>query len=357
MNERPKGHCKHGEFILTEGCPDCIQEERERREAEALGESVPEPETEPIIVKVQYFSESTGEPFGREYCYFSLDWLKVGDVVEVPMRDRVQKAVVTATGVPESEIESFRDQVKMIPSGSVFPGAQAPPKTEIEYQAPPELTAAVDKVLEEEGQAPPEDPPGMALVKFQGEDELAVRKLFQEGVRLRNFAQVRIISTNEDLKPATDDLAIIKKTKTALEEHMKDYVGPIQDHLKQVRAAFGELLAPFDEADQLTRDKVKEFRVIEQKKLALAREEAAAKGGEFTTELQQPVPEHTRTALGTQGFQKVHKWEVEDFAQVPDQYKMIDAGKVTGVVKGSKGTIEIPGIRIWTDEAVRINTK
>lgn len=37
-----KGTCKkHGEFILAEGCQECIQEERERREAEALGEEIP----------------------------------------------------------------------------------------------------------------------------------------------------------------------------------------------------------------------------------------------------------------------------------------------------------------------------
>ena len=35
------GHCKHGEFELMKGCPDCIQE---AREVEALEETVPEPE-------------------------------------------------------------------------------------------------------------------------------------------------------------------------------------------------------------------------------------------------------------------------------------------------------------------------
>jgi len=32
---RDKGHCKHGEFILTKGCPQCIEEARLAREAEA----------------------------------------------------------------------------------------------------------------------------------------------------------------------------------------------------------------------------------------------------------------------------------------------------------------------------------
>jgi len=393
------GHCKHGEFNLAEGCPECIAESRsaidKAMEESGLIAFELKPESELVIVKVRYISESTGEESAREYSYFSIDPLNVGDKVTVPVRDRVQKAVVTAIDVPESEIEAFRDQVKTIPSGkrvadaafrrSLLEGANEEARKEMGHE-PKQTILDMDQVekqwasgsAEMERQAaavqeePPKDPPGMNLVPFMTDDELAVRNLFQEGVKLLNFAQARIISTNEDLKPATDDLAIIKKTSTALEEYMKKYVGPIQDHLKEVRTAFGELLAPFKEADQLNRDKVKGFRNeqarkaaeaqrIEDEKLKLAQDEMRLKG-EHTQELgtaegPPPVPDHTRTEMGTQGFQKVYKWEIIDFAQVPDQYKMPDAGKITGVVKGSKGTIEIPGIRIWTDEVVRINPK
>jgi len=376
--EQKKGHCKHGEFILSEGCPECIREERERREAAALGELTVEEEldhadiAETDIVKVRYFSESTGETSGREYSYFSEEPLKVGEVVQVPVRDRLQKAVVSAINVPESEIKRFRDQVKTIPAGSIFPGVRAPnlfdppePETALDQEEPSELEPEPAPAVEYENEKieleaaieAPEGPSSMALILFTPEDHSAVTKLYQEGVRLQDYAQARIISKNADLKPATDDLAIIKKTKDALEEYMKTYVGPLQDQVKQVRAAFAELMAPFNEADILTRNKVREFRAIEQQKLALAQREAAAKGGEFTTELQEKVPDRTRTSQGTQGFQKVYKWEVTDFAKVPEQYKKVDEVKVGGVVRGSKGTIEIPGIRVWTEETVRINTK
>jgi len=345
-----KGHCKHGEFNLREGCPDCIQEERERREAEALGEEVPEPEPEPIIVKVRYLSESTGEVIvsGREYAYFSAEPLKVGDVVQVPVRDRVQKAVVTAIDVTESEIADFRFDVKTIPAGSVFPGAQAPPEMEI-LPAPLNTLRELGQVVE----------PGLLQVAAEAE-------------RLRDFAVARVITTNEDLKPATDDLSIIANAKKLIMEKKAEILAPFKSQVDGINAAFADLLQPLDEADQITREKVKAFREeqqrkaaeaqrIEDEKLKLAQAEMELTG-EHTQELgtavaPPAVPDHTRTGMGTQGFQKVYKWEVTDFAQVPDQYKMIDTGKVTGVVKGSKGTIEIPGIRVWTDEAVRINTR
>lgn len=70
------------------------------------------------IVKVRYIDGSTGEISGREYTYFSEEFLSVGDLVTVPVKDTIGKAQVTAVDVPESEIAAFKDKVKTIPAGS-----------------------------------------------------------------------------------------------------------------------------------------------------------------------------------------------------------------------------------------------
>jgi hypothetical protein len=78
---------------------------------------------EPIerqLVKVRYVDESTGEVSGREYTYFSEEPLNIGDLVTAPIKDTIGKAKVTAVDVPESEIATFKDKVKTIPSGSVI---------------------------------------------------------------------------------------------------------------------------------------------------------------------------------------------------------------------------------------------
>ncbi len=76
------------------------------------------------LVKVKFFSQSTGELAGREYTYFSFEFLKIGDVVNAPAKEGVFKAVVTAIDVPESEIAAYRDKVKIIPAGSVLPESE-----------------------------------------------------------------------------------------------------------------------------------------------------------------------------------------------------------------------------------------
>jgi len=112
-----KGHCRHGEFILTDGCPQCIEENRH-----GTAGIMPEPEAKELIspiVKVQFFSESTGEISPREYTYFSEAPLKVGDIVSVPVRTSITKAKVSAVDVDESEIAAFKDKVKTIPAPKV----------------------------------------------------------------------------------------------------------------------------------------------------------------------------------------------------------------------------------------------
>jgi len=44
-----------------------------------------------------------------------------------------------------------------------------------------------------------------------------------------------------------------------------------------------------------------------------------------------------------------------DMSQVPEEYKIIDAAKITKVVKA--GLRNIPGIRIYQDECSRVTTR
>lgn len=412
--ESTKGHCKHGEFNLLDGCPKCIAERRDtinkeahveafERMAGSLGINMGTPTANgPLsIVKVKYYSATTGELSSREYTYFAEEELALGDVVMVPVKDRIGKATVTTVNVPESEIEPFRDKVKTIPKGSRVPQADniqghlvvdekaskesgtlvgdivpnPGPYGNQEFPpgvAEPDNTIATPEELEEPAVITRAIPVGMALVKVSTDDDLAVKQLYQEGLRLKHYADALVISANTDLKGVTNDLSLIAKLKKTLEEKRKEYVDPIRNHLAQVNAAFVEFLAPFESADQITRGKVKAFRedqnrkaaeaqAIEAEKRALAEREMKLKGETTvdlgTTQAPPPVPDRVRTDLGTQGFQKVHKWKVVDLALVPAEYKTIDAAKVQAVVKASKGTIIIPGIEIWTEEAVRINTK
>ena len=435
------GHCKHGEFELTKGCPQCIAERQaaqEREDAEVnspdnIGKRIKEAEeavagkeVPRLIVKVQYLDSSGVPAKGRDYSYFTAEPLAVGDKVQVPVYNRVQKAIVTAIDVPESEIAAFRDKVKTIPAGSKLtdqgPTVQAAKEPEQlqarltlsesaseetkeaaavleeitggqiqvvqpepdqgptedphgdNYQAPPELAAAVDKVLEEEG-VPDQKPPALVTIETQvGRPFSGLFQLYQEAASLLQVAKKRVIATNEDLKPATDDLAIIATCKKAMFARKTEIVEPFKSQLDAINQAFGDLMFPVMEADRLTRGQVTTFdneqrrkaaeaQRIEDEKFRLAKEEAALNGtGEITVPLgtaqaPPPVPEHTRTAMGTLGGRTNWKARVVDFAALDDQWKIPNESLLNSHARTTKGTRPIPGVEFYNDRSVTVRTR
>jgi len=211
-----------------------------------------------------------------------------------------------------------------------------------------------------------------ALVNINPQADSQVVAFYTEALGLQKYAEARVIKTAEDLKPATNDLSIIAKVKKGMEERRKEYLKPLQDHVKAINTTFVTLMAPIEIADKLTRDKILAFHAEqerirkEQEEINRKRMEAAEAEMRLKGELTEPVnlvevipltPTRTQTDVGSAGMRDNWKYEVVDFKAVPDDYKMINTGVLTPIVKASKGKITIPGIRIFNEPILAVNTK
>jgi len=218
----------------------------------------------------------------------------------------------------------------------------------------------------------PAEPTPTAIVRVKPEQDIEVRSFYDQAVSLLDYADQRVITTVDDLKPATDDLSIIAKVKKALEEKRKGYLNPLQEHIKEINETFKALLGPIEQADKVTRHKILAFQQEqerirrEQEEVNRLRMEAAQKEMALKGELTEPVdlvevapeaPKRVSTGMGAIGQRDNWKWEVMDFALVPDEYKVINAGVLTPIVKASKGKITIPGIRIYNEPIIAVNAR
>lgn len=209
-----------------------------------------------------------------------------------------------------------------------------------------------------------------ALVKPQ--DNTEVMAFYNEALSLQEYAEARVIVTAEDLKPTTDDLSIIARVKKGMEGKRKEYVVPLQDQVKEINEAFKTLMEPIEVADKTTRNKILAYRQeqerirLEQEEINRLKMEAAQKEMKLTGDLSESVdlvevipeaPTTVRTDFGTQGQRDNWKWEVTDFALVPDEYKMINAAVLTPAAKSYKDTRTIPGIRIFNDPIIAVKTR
>ena len=199
-------------------------------------------------------------------------------------------------------------------------------------------------------------------------------QLYQEAASLLQVAKKRTISTNEDLTPAADDMAIIAVCKKAMFARKKEIVGPLKSQLDAINNAFGDLIYPVEEADRLTRGKVNEFTTnqnnkaaeakrIEDEKFKLAQEEAALSGtGEHTQELgtaiaPPPVPKTIRTDMGTLGGRSNWKARVVDFKLLDDQWKVPNDSLLNSHARTTKGERPVPGVVFYDDRIVTMRNK
>ena len=200
---------------------------------------------------------------------------------------------------------------------------------------------------------------GSFLVTLDPNRDTSSMEFYQQALSALECARRRVISTVEDMKPASDDLVIIRKLKKALDSRRKDYLEPFQSHIKEVNEAYRVLMLPVEEADIITGGKMLAFnneqaRIrqeqerINAERLKLAQDEMNLKG-ELTesvnlVEVFPPVATTTRTELGSTGMRDHWIFEVTDFALLPDEYKMVDSVKLGKVVRAGLHTI--PGVRI-----------
>ncbi len=211
------------------------------------------------------------------------------------------------------------------------------------------------------------------LTLLNPENDLQLLLFFEQAVRLKEVAEARVIMSNDDLKPATDDLSIIAKVKKGMEERRKDYLKPFQDHVKETNEAYKRLMEPIEKAWALTKQQMLEFEAeqerkhreaeaIEAEKMALAQREAELNNGEITVDLTpvekpEAVPDRIRTDMGTAGQRSNWKWKVIAFSEIPDAFKVIDSSLLTSIAKKHHDTKPIPGVEFYNEPIIAVNIR
>ena len=204
------------------------------------------------------------------------------------------------------------------------------------------------------------------------ENDTEVKAFFDQAVGLREYAEDLVILTAEDLAPVTNDLSVIAKVKKGMKDKRESYVKPLKDRAAEFIEAFKILMAPVEKADSILREKMltynKEQERIrqEQEEINRKRQEAAEAEmklkGELTesVNLVEVIPETAKrvsTGMGSAGLRDNWKWEVVDFSLVPDEYKMVNPAVLTPAAKSYKDTRSIPGIRIYNEPGITVNTR
>ncbi|MBA7627680.1 hypothetical protein ES703_35147 [subsurface metagenome] len=290
-----KGHCKHGEFIIRDGCPQCIAE---RRQAEVKGTPTPDAACE------EYFTPPEAEP-PDETC-----------ATEEELRQMEREATAKATAEPAAE--------------------------------------------------------GVTALALRPGEDLEAHGYFEEALKLLKYAEGRVIATVEDNKAANDDLSLISKLKKAMENKRRSLLDPLKAEAEAIRETYSTLMDPVFRADKITRDKMLAYDAkqrqirAEQEEINRKRREAAEAEMRLKGELSESVnlvevaPEPAKsvsTEMGTTGMTDHWKWEVVDFALLPDEYKVVDSSLLTAVAKKHHDQKPVPGVRFYNEPIIAVRAR
>lgn len=199
--------------------------------------------------------------------------------------------------------------------------------------------------------------------------DIEIVSYYNEALKLQEYAESRIINTFDDIKLANDDLSVISHLKKAMESRRKAELRPHREKAEAIQDNYNRWMAPVLAADRITRDKMIAFsndqsRIRrEQEEINRKRQEAAEAEMRLKGELSEPVnlvevseaPKRVSTDMGSTSTIKVRKWRLVDISKVPPEFLLVDAGKVTKLVKAGIGSIA--GIEIYEEESIRVTTR
>jgi len=243
---------------------------------------------------------------------------------------------------------------------------------EEEVRLEPEAAGAEIKVVEVPGRE--ESQLSRAVVNVLPDLDPAVIKLREEVHKLLAYSQERAVATIQDAGSATNDLTIMSELKKALDGKRKEYLKPLQDYQKSIRDVFESISIPLEQANKVTKDKVLAFKREQERRRQEAEEaarlqreaDAAARkvleetgeiiGGQAEAPVVIPdvVSTQVHADLGTSGITKTWRFEVTDFAEVPDKYKVTNDVAILKVIRAGG---DIPGIKAWQEEGLRVTSK
>ena len=215
----------------------------------------------------------------------------------------------------------------------------------------------------------PEEQNAHAVISISPELDPRVLALAAETASILAWANNLEIKAQEDNKVATENLVFIQGLTKSLEDHRKEYTAPLNDWLKEFNAQFKTFSGPLQEATDTIKAKMIAYKraedekrrqqeELERQRQALQVQEMVVEG-ELTTdlapvEIQAPAPSMVRTEAGAAVGGKKWTWEVEDFALIPDDYK-VTANQI--ILKAIQAGKTIPGIKATQEDTISVRPR
>lgn len=189
-------------------------------------------------------------------------------------------------------------------------------------------------------------------METQANDQKAIEVISNNTGKALAAAQALTIASVEDQKAASLLLTKINQAGDMLKKKKESLLGPLNDHIKNLRSWFAPAEKQYAEAKEIVNYKMVEFkeaqdRKIKEEQLKIEKKVMTGKMSMATAvKKTEALPESKKTIkneVGSVTFRTDRKVVIFDASLVPCSYHVVDEAAVK---KAALGGTEIPGVRI-----------
>lgn len=154
------------------------------------------------------------------------------------------------------------------------------------------------------------------------------------------------VTTDAEAQGAVDMTRSLREQRRALETERDAQVKPLNAVVKRIRDFFRPPIDALERIETHLKAEVKRYRDVQ-----AAAQAAALQAATSHEEIAEAVAVLAPKPDGVVE-RAVWRWELEDLAQVPREYFVLDEARIGREVRASKGATAIPGIRVVRDSQV-----
>lgn len=172
-------------------------------------------------------------------------------------------------------------------------------------------------------------------------------------------AENLVIADQKDMVVAVELLSRLNTIADGLEADRVKLTKPLNDALREINSRYKPAREALEGVIKGLRGKMTQYTTMRLEEVKRAELEAtkAIEGGVGSLETALEVIEgvgdvqtSVTTKSGAVSFIEVDKFEVVDFAKLPDEYKLANE---TAIRLAKKNGIEVSGVRYWKEQSVR----
>lgn len=200
------------------------------------------------------------------------------------------------------------------------------------------------------------------------ENQVELQEMEKEISPVLIKAEKYAVNNLEDVENASVFLKQIKDMEKIVEDKRLTFTKPLNESLKNINDTFKKMREPLELAREMVTKKILVWKRVENERIAAEQaaarkrqqEEAEARAKEMAdglepviTVIKAPITlAPVENKIGN--VQTVKRWvyEVVDFSQLPDYFKMVNPVTINNEIK--IGTREIKGLRIYQEETLSI---